>query len=261
MKTLHIFYTAQSIPHRCISQSLYNAGAEDIEIQTVNVFGRLFDFTERAKPKNVFFSICDYSQEVHDWINDHQQDINIFLLLDKTLGEKNTDLWTFLCQSQVKVIANTNLIQDIPSQFLTYDNKYDSSTFNNREQSRNERIAVMSSGQDEDRVQINELLYPKTKLKINIFNDINWASDQNLGMLDPVQLNDVLNTYSKFIDLSSNLTLEAQACGINCIDTSSGDIKQAIEDNKTLAPITKLENRTYDYFTKHEVLPYIRKNT
>ena len=60
MKTLHIFYTAQSIPHRCISQSLYNAGAEDMEIQTVNVFGRLFDFTERAKPKNVFFSICDF---------------------------------------------------------------------------------------------------------------------------------------------------------------------------------------------------------
>ena len=261
MKTLHIFYTAQSIPHRCISQSLYNVEDKDLEIQTVNVFGRLFDFAERTKPKNVFLSICDYSQEVHDWINEYQQDINIFLLLDKTLGEKNTDLWTFLCQSQVKVIANTNLAQGIPAQFLSYDNKYDSSTFNNREQSRNNRIAVMSSGQDEDRIQINELLYPKTKLKINIFNDHNWVSDQNLGMLDPVQLSNVLNTYEKFIDLSCNLTLEAQACGIDCIDVSSGNIKQALEDNKTLAPVAKLENRTYDYFTRHEVLPYIRKNT
>ena len=260
MKTLHTFYTAQSIPHRCISQSLYNKTSEDLEIQTVSVFGRLFDYTERTKPKNVFLSICDYSQEVHDWINEYQHDINIFLLLDKALGENNADLWTFFCQSKVKVIANTTLVQNIPPHFLTYDNKYDSSTFQNREQTRNDRIAVMSSGQDEDRAKINELLYPNTKLKINIFNDANWPSDQNLGMLDPVQLNDVLNTYNKFIDLSSNLMLEAQACGITPIDIS-GDIKQAIEDNKVLAPVTKLENRTYDYFTEHEVLPYIRKNT
>ena len=104
----------------------------------------------------------------------------------------------------------------------------------------------MSSGQDEDRAKINALLYPNTKLKINIFNDANWPSDQNLGMLDPIQLNDVLNTYNKFIDLSSQPTLEAQACGISPADIS-GDIKQAIEDN-ILAPVAKLENRTYDYF-------------
>lgn len=260
MKTLHTLHTAQSIPHRCITQSLYNLGGDDLEVQTVNVYGRIFDFTERTKPKNVFLSICDYSQEVHDWINEYQNDINIFLLLDKALGENNQDLWTFFCQSQIKVIANTTLIQNIPPHFLTYDNKYDSTVFRNREQNRNDRVAVMSNGQDEDRAKINELLYPKTKLKINIFNDAKWVSDQNLGMLDPAQLSDVLNTYDKFIDLSANLTLEAQACGINSIDPS-GDIKQAIEENKTLGSVTKLENRTYDYFTEHEVLPYIRKNT
>ena len=107
---MHTFYTAQSIPHRCISQSLYNKRGEDLEIQTVNVFGRLFDFTERTKPKNVFllYAITLKKFMIGSMV---QHDINIFLLLDKSLGENNADLWTFFCQSKVKVIANTTLMK------------------------------------------------------------------------------------------------------------------------------------------------------
>ena len=116
MKTLYTFYTAQSIPHRCISQSLYNKTSEDLEIQTVSVFGRLFDYTERTNPKNVFLCLYGLSQEVHDWINEYQHD-KIFSVLDKSLSENNAELWTFFCQSPIKVIANTTMVKNIPPHF------------------------------------------------------------------------------------------------------------------------------------------------
>lgn len=259
MKTLHSFYTSSSIPHRCISESLQRLSPEELEIIPVNIYGRLFDFTARQKPKNVFMSICDYSQEVHDWINDHQSDINIFLLMDKSLGESNAELWNFICASKVKVIANSNLVDTIPPQFLSYENKYDSSVFYDRKMERNDKIAIMSNGDDKEKEKTEPLLYPNDTLKINIFNNPKWESPQNLGLLDPLQLSIVLNTFKCFLDFSSNLQLEAQACGITSIDIN-GDLKQAIVDNKVLPQVDKLDKRTYDYFTEHEILPYIRNN-
>ena len=259
-KTLYSFFTQQSIPHRCIQHHLSRLSDDEFEVQTVQVYGRLFDFTARTNPKNVFMSITDYTQEVHDWVNDYASKVNIFLLMDKSLSEKNQELWQFLCQSPIKIIANTNVVKNIPPAYLTYENKYDDTVFTNQNKERNDKIAVMSNGNDEDKKRVTDLLYPNTKLKLIVFNDAAWETPQNLGMLDPVQLNKVLNTYDSFVDLTDNLHLEAQACGIKNIDIS-GDLKESIENAKVVADIPKLDKRTYSYFTEHEVLPYMRKNT
>lgn len=260
MRTLHTFYSHKSIPHRCISNCLNQHHSEDFQCIPVAVYGRLFDFTKRNRPSSVFLSLSDYSQEVHDWVEDYQNSVNIFLLLDKKIGTDNSDLWSYLCASNIKMIINSHFTPDAPSNHLSYDSRYDSACFSNKGQDRNDKIAVMSDSVQSNKDIINELLYPNTKLKINIFNDVDWETPQNVGMLDPVQLNEVLNHYSVFVDLTSSMQLEAQACGIPYIDTS-GDLKQDITDNKFKSEIDKLDKRTWAYFTEHEVLPYIRNNT
>lgn len=261
MKKIASAFSNRSIPHRCMTMAIQKNSPEDMQFQVVNAQGRLFDYYAREKPDGLFMSILDYTQEVHDFIGEYQDACKIYLLMDKDLGKDNDDLWGFLCQSMVKVIVNTSVVRrDTPSSFLTYDNKYDETCFINTNQKRNDKIAIMSNGEPEciDRLK-KEILYPATKLKVNVFNDVSLHSSQNLGMLDPRSLNAVMNEYGSFLDLTDSLALESQACGIKYLD-HTGDWKESIEKQKTMPEITHLDKRTFTYFTEHEIIPYIRKN-
>lgn len=262
MKKFATAFSQKSVPHRCVSVALQNTlQDENTSLEVVNVYGRLFDYYARYKPDAILMSILDYSQEVHDFITEHQTDCKIFLLFDKDLGPENDELWNYLTNSQVKLIVNTKVVKrQVPPIYLTYDNKYDNTCFANLSQERNGKIALMSDGKTETiEKSITPVLYPNTKHKINVFNDTSIHSHQNLGMLDPRSLNIVLNEYSYFIDLTDDLTLEAQACGIKNLDLSDG-IEKAIESGKATPEVPLLDKRTFEYFTKHEVVPYIRKN-
>ena len=262
MKTFATAFSNKSIPHRCVSIALQNHLPDDkTKFEVVNVYGRLFDYYARHKPDALFMSILDYTQEVHDFINEHQTDCKIFMMFDKDLGPENDQLWDFLTASQLKLIVNTKIVKrQVPPVFLTHDNKYDDTCFKNTESERNGKIALMSNGDPEvNEKKIIPVLYPNTKHKINVFNDSSIVHSQNLGMLEPRSLNTVLNEYSYFIDLTDDLALEAQACGIKNLDVSEG-IQQAIESEKVTPEIPLLDKRTFEYFTQHEVVPYIRKN-
>ena len=261
MKKFASVFSHRSIPHRCITTSIQNNNLEDMQFQVVNAHGRLFDYYAREKPDGLFMSILDYTQEIHDFITEHQDSCKIYILMDKDLGKDNDDLWGFLSQSMVKLIVNSNVVRrDIPSNFLTYENKYDDTCFKNTNQKRNSKTAIMSNGEPEslDRLK-QEILYPVTKLKVNVFNDVSLHSPQNLGMLDPRSLNMVMNEYSCFLDLTDSLALEAQSCGIKYLD-STENWKEAIEQEKTKPEVTQLDKRTFSYFTQYEIIPYIRKN-
>lgn len=261
MKKIASVFSNRSIPHRCMTMAIQRNNIEDMQFQVVNAQGRLFDYYAREKPDGLFMSILDYTQEVHDFIGEYQDSCKIYILMDKDLGKDNDDLWGFLSQSMAKLIVNTSVVRrDIPSSFLTYDNKYDETCFKNTNQKRNGKTAIMSNGEPECLERLKqEILYPVTKLKTNVFNDASLHNPQNLGMLDPRSLNIVLNEYSSFLDLTDSLALESQACGIKYLD-STGNWKESIEQEKTIPEITHLDKRTFTYFTQHEIIPYIRKN-
>ena len=64
------------------------------------------------------------------------------------------------------------------------------------------------------------ILYPKTKEKLCLFNSSTFKHPQNLGYLSQADINLVLNTFSKLIDITDSYSIEAQICGIENIEVS-----------------------------------------
>ena len=93
-----------------------------------------------------------------------------------------------------------------------------------------------------------DVLYPNTKLHINMFNSEYVSHPQNLGKISEIDKVNILNSYEFFIDINQNYSAEATVCGAKVISV----------DQLKLGKKIKLKNKIDPAITTYET--FIRSN-
>jgi len=138
----------------------------------------------------------------------------------------------------VKSSSNSVLIPDLINQFL----------FNNLKMSRKKnRYAVFLDGLKEIPDNLNDKLYPNTKLNINMFNSQYVQNSQNIGLISEIEKAQILNTYEFFIDINNNYAHEARACGAKVFDIDK--LKEKPKQSKKNKSV-----QTYEEFIRSNIL-------
>lgn len=92
--------------------------------------------------------------------------------------------------------------------------------------------------------QLTEKLYPKTKMKIMMYNNPTIKHAQNLGVLSETDRAYVLNKSSYFINYQNHYIHEAVVCGCKILDINNIDINQNMDINQE---VTNYENLLKEY--------------
>jgi hypothetical protein len=95
---------------------------------------------------------------------------------------------------------------------------------------------------------IIDILYPNTKLHINMFNSEHVSHHQNLGKVSEIDKANILNSYEFFIDINGDYSAEAVECGAKLISV----------DQIKLGKKTKITNKIDPTITTYET--FIRSN-
>jgi hypothetical protein len=167
----------------------------------------------------------------------------------------NTKIIDFWNSTNITVVSKIEWFpEQTPEKWINYESLYDDDTYKNLNQSRNNKIAIyLSSDDDKNNALLSEVLYPKTNLPLVLFNSPTFKNEQNVGMLTPEDSCKVLNIFSKLIDIDNSFSLEASVCGIDILE--NGENIQEIISNNVLKSKSVYENKSYSSFVKEIFLP------
>ena len=82
MKKNILLHDASSPISKNINKSIIDLAQENYGIIHHRVHGNLFDIYQKYKPKYVFLNTAEYTQEFQDFLMDHSDNTNIFLLIE-----------------------------------------------------------------------------------------------------------------------------------------------------------------------------------
>lgn len=218
-----------------------------------NFHRNIFDNAYVFKPDIFIFPAMEYTQEIHNFVND-TQNIRVFLYLDTEVPQKElVDFWNAKCQC----IINGDF-EPALSKSLRLKNIYDDNVFYDMEMERNDKIAVSLSGDmDKNNHALKNVLYPEYKnKKIVLFNNPQFQHVQNIGIYNEPDLNYVMNTYAAFVDIDNEFAIEADVCKIPKLDISV-NLLDAIENDRKITPQETEKYKCSD-FVKDQLLPYLR---
>lgn len=256
MKKILIHHSDEQ-EYNSIVHNLYDH-KDSLQIILANVNRNLFDIYNKSKPDIVMFPASDYSQEIHDFISEYSRSIKIIVVANVKID--NQTILNFLDNNSVLLIGKKNNVisEKILSKSLFYDNLYNSkiySCMNNKH--RNDKIAVILSDNDDDNMKfLINILYPKTKEKLCLFNSNTFKHPQNLGYLSQADINLILNTFNKLIDITDSYSIEAQICGIENIEVSD-NLLENIHNSTTKPKIENTDTLSYSYFITNHLLKVI----
>lgn len=109
------------------------------------------------------------------------------------------------------------------------------------------RYAVFLDGIKEIPDNLNDKLYPNTKLQISLFNSSHIQNPQNIGLISEIEKAQILNTYEFFIDINNNYANEARVCGAKVLDIDK--LKEKSKPDKNNKSI-----QTYEEFIRTNIL-------
>jgi hypothetical protein len=256
MKKILIHHSDEQ-EYNSIVHNLYDY-KDSLQIILANVNRNLFDIYNKSKPGIVMFPASDYSQEIHDFISEYSKSVKIIVVANIKID--NQTILNFLDGNSVWLVGKKNNIisEKIPSKSLFYDNLYNSKIYRHMDnQNRNDKIAVILSDNDDDNMKfLVNILYPKTKEKLCLFNSNTFKHPQNLGYLSQADINLILNTFNKLIDITDSYSIEAQICGIENIEVSD-TLLENIHNNTTKPKIENTNTLSYSYFIANHLLKII----
>lgn len=245
--------------YKSFLHNLLSAQNEDMVIVGTNLHGNLFDIYHINKPNIIITCASEYSQEMHDFIHEFHDSVKIGIFLNVVVT--NTELLSFWKDNKIFCIGPRDRIdQQLMDQSYLYSKLYDSRIFKLQEHTRNDKIAVLLSSDDDKNNQIlASVLYPVSHEKLVLFNSATYKHPQNVGVLFPPDINLVLNKYNKLLDLDNLYNIEAQVCGITNI-LIDDNILYNIQNDKT---VTNLEfdiiESSYEYFINSILFPALKE--
>jgi len=247
----------QSYINKCINKSLVQLmDHQKTQLLFHKFHGQLMHIYQTQKPAQVIWPISEYSQEIHDFINEYRE-CEVILLMDAVI-DSDVDMTSFFNQCpNVKVIAPESRSSLYINCVATYDRCYDSYVFSFINHTKNNKtLAILSMDNDKNKI-LDPLIYPNANNPIVAINNPDFISPINIGIASPEHLSLMFNEYSAVIDLSGNYELECSACKINYIDYHA-DIVEAYNNQIFTDPIEDLENKSYEYLVKTQILSLIK---
>lgn len=225
-----------------------------IDSQILNLHNRAFDTLSQVDADCIVLSLNEYTQELHDLVS--STDKNIILHIN-TFHKNMSDIIQYL-NSKNNISYLTHLTNEqLPiDKIITYTELYDDQIFVNQNTERNDKIAVILSSNNEENNILKSLLYPKTKLKLSLFNNPEFNSAQNVGNLTDVDLAEVLNSFSCVVDVSQQFRLEANACECPYIICDK-NLEINIQQKNIEQPIKNLSSLTFKKFIDNTLIKLI----
>jgi hypothetical protein len=231
-----------------------------IEILFNKFHGNLFNIYQKLGIDFLVWHCSEYSQELHDFINEHQNNVKIILIIDQDIP--NQDLIYFLQRSNIKFVTKTALNTSYNS-LCSFEHLYDHEIFyeNTNNYSKNNKIlAILSQDNNKNTSLLTDVLYPTTDYPIVAMNNPSFISPVNLGVFNYIELSAILNMYSGILDIDGSYFLETQATNTEYYDIKNYSIKDAIAQKMFVKKINNLEEYTYYYFVNQYIAPYIESN-
>lgn len=154
------------------------------------------------------------TKEVASFINDFKNHKIFIIYID---GTTNIDLLNIIDpDKQLKYIVDNNIEFDgikLPK-YIINDKLYRDI----HEKTKTDDIVYFLDNVDQLNDNINNILYPNTKLKIKMFNNSNISHPQNLGLINETEKKDILLNSGSMIYTDESYVCEAIICGCSVID-------------------------------------------
>lgn len=225
---------------------------DSAKVIATNLHQSIFDVFHKIKPETVILPIHEYTQEFHEFVDTFKDKLNIVLYTGNVFQE---EVIKYHIYHKTKIIGGSQIPEG--ENVLKYKHLYDEQIYKNLNKNRNDKILVILSNDNEkNHTMLDNILYPKTKIKLCLSNNHNFKHNQNIGVTNSNDLSIVLNTFGYLIDIEKNFTIEAQACGINNIELSENIIEN-INHSKYISPIKNLDEYSITNFVNNKVLKFL----
>jgi hypothetical protein len=246
----HVSYTNKN--YISIIKYLVQHSTDSLQTIAASLHGNVFDASEETGCDYLFLSIEEYTQEFHDFVNDTNK--MVFLFVDKVFPN---DVISYLSsKNNVRFIAASGTDMLPPEKTLFYEHLYDGEIFSNNNSERNDKIAILLSRFQEKNELLKECLYPISELPIVCFNNPSFDHPQNVGILSDVDTNYILNKCCAVVDIDGGYLVESKACECPYIKVD-GSLKDNIKDMVTIQCSVDLSTSTFSYFSTQILIPYI----
>jgi hypothetical protein len=257
MKNKILIHVAKENEYISFIQNLNVGVSENDEIIAVSVHGNLFELFYAHKPNIVILPAHEYTQEFHDFINEHNKTIKIIIFINTNIkDEQIIEYWHL---NKLILAGKKEYLITKSENPLLYSKLYDSNIFNriSPEKPRNDKIAVMLSENNEKNIEIiSPLLYPYSNERLVLFNSITYNPPQNVGVLNQYDACLILNSYQSLIDLDDKYSIEAQVCEIDNLQTEN-DLSHNITNKILKKTQYDLDTSSFKYYIQNQFLPTI----
>lgn len=199
------------------------------QIVSHNLHNRLFDMCYVSKPNILLYPVVEYTQEIHNYVESHQNKHRIIFYIDTIID--NPQLCQYLLSGSCGFITNKRINSEfVTKNAISFEYLYDDQIYYRLENlERNNKIAVaLSSDAKGDYEILKDMLYPNPSNMV-LFNNPEFQHPQNVGVYNEPDLNYLLNLFSYFLDMSQDFALEAAATGIKWCG-EPGTFKHRITD-------------------------------
>lgn len=226
---------------------LIGSHQKDAEIVHTNTNKNIYNIYYALNFNHCIFNLSSIDNEIVQFISEYSSQIKIFVYLDVPNYTEVELLETF--KNSIYYLIPENTFDNYKSYNNTIqikNNLINSNIFyrNNSITKDKDAVCVFLDLFESIPDQLTEKLYPKTKMKIMMYNNSGIKHAQNLGVLSEIDRSYVLNKSSYFINYQNHYIHEAAVCGCKILDINNIDINQDMDIDKE---ITNYENLLKEY--------------
>lgn len=169
-----------------------------------------------------FFTVNDgISREINNFILEFQSKKKIFLYYTNPSAQDYSTVFKYVTHISRNGIKLSGKHIELPEYF--FNEKL--FTKNSTEQ-RIEKYCVFLGMSKSIPEKLQSILYPNTKIPINMFESPYIKHCQNMGMISEIEKAKILQTYKYFINVDSLYAHEAQICGCQLVDITKDNTLQ-----------------------------------
>jgi hypothetical protein len=193
-------------------------------IRLLNIHNNLYDTALSIKPQAIVFQMEEYTQEIHQFVNDPSINITSIITIDDnpSLYQKYVSIIQDLFNKQAlgaKYIVPAEIYATLvssgvaASKLIGYNRLYNDLIFRNENKTRNDKILCILDKDPACVDLVKQYLYPNTKHNIIMVNNPEIEYDQNVGLAFDEDMNKLLNECNGVLDLSGSYDAEIMVCG------------------------------------------------
>lgn len=229
-------------------QNLIYCQVQDSSIIGSTFSNNLYQIYYSYNPTHAVFSADNITPEITQFISDFSTSVKCFIFHDQINFNILNNFESFpvynITSSEINNTNNKNIVytKNIINSQLFYK-------INNLP--KHESIVCFLDNQEMPNEQLNDCLYPNTKLPIKLFNSVDSHNYQNLGLLNEQQKAKVLQNNKYYLSLEnskSDYSAEASACGCHVV------VLENIKDYQSVPYNEPPDTIEYQTFIKERIL-------